>query len=156
MANNHFFFDLVWAPQDFTKMHQIGSIFARNWMLYKTLPSDFRLLLYFFQYFENNVEKMTNFLENFAFFNFNVQLWRHFLVKMGKPGYHSIALTMKNPMNFVPCRLINYSGHSGIKTELRCKKPKTGHKTENRANRAKRMPFPESACKTDLETAEKP
>ena len=51
---------------------------------------------------------------------------------MCKAGHHLIALGMNNAMKVVACRLINYSGHSGSKTDLRSKKPKTG--SENRKN----------------------
>jgi len=50
---------------------------------------------------------------------------------MCKPGYHLIAFSMKKVMKVARrYRLINYSGHSGAKTDLRNPKPKTS--SENR------------------------
>jgi len=50
---------------------------------------------------------------------------------MCKPGCHLIAFSMKKVMKVARrYRLINYSGHSGAKTDLRNPKPKTS--PENR------------------------
>ena len=84
---------------------------------------------------------MADFDENFAFFKFDLELWRHFLKKMDKPTYHSIALSMMNAMNFVPYRLINYTGHSGAKTGLRHKNRKPVIKTGNPNFWPKECPF---------------
>ena len=67
-------------------------------------------------------------------------MWRHFLAQMCKPGYRSIAVSIKNAMIVVTFWLINYSGHSGAKTDLRSQKPKTGFKKRKNIFGVKPMP----------------
>ena len=86
-------------------------------------------------------KKMSNFYKISTFSYFNIDLWRYFYTQICKTGYHSKACGIGRAMKVTASRLLNYTGHSGPKTEFRGQKSKIVSENRKSIFRSKQMPI---------------
>ena len=86
-------------------------------------------------------KKMSNFYKISIFSYFNIDLWRYFYTQICKTGYHSKACGIGRAMKVTASRLLNYTGHSGPKTEFRGQKSKIVSENRKSIFRSKQMPI---------------
>ena len=94
-----------------------------------------------FTLFWNEIGKMSNFYKISIFSYFNIDLWRYFYTQICKTGYHSKACGIGRAMKVTASRLLNYTGHSGPKTEFRGQKSKIVSENRKSIFRSKQMPI---------------
>ena len=86
-------------------------------------------------------KKMSNFYKISTFSYFSIDLWRYFYTQICKTGYHSKACGIGRAMKVTASRLLNYTGHSGPKTEFRGQKSKIVSENRKSIFRSKQMPI---------------